>query len=194
MESKNVEGLQSQLDETKEKLNQAFREKEALRKAIWDLLNYANIFVLLLDDKLNIVLINYRLATKLGFNNEKEAIGRCWLDFIKPKEKEHIYVMYHSLYEENHEKYRETVSEIVKLDGTTCLIKWFNFIVSEDYRLIFRFGIPKKFPVEVTEESLRSYYKDILLKDKTMIDSLKDMVIKKIKTPDFCDTNLGGNL
>lgn len=189
---KDVEGLQSELKETKQKLVRSFREKEALTKAIWDMLNYANIFVLLLDDKMNIVLINYNLATKIGFKDEEEAVGRCWLDFIKPSEKEQIFAMHHSLYEENHEKYRETVSEIVKLDGSTCRIKWFNFMVNGNYRLTFRFGIPKEFPTEVTEESLRSYYKDVLLKDKTMINSLRDMVVKKIETPDFCESELGG--
>lgn len=189
---KDVEGLQTELKETKQKLVRSFREKEALTKAIWDMLNYANIFVVLLDDKLNIVLINYSLAIKLGFKNEEEVVGRCWLDFIKPTEKEQIFAIHQSLYEENHEKYRETVSEIVKVDGSTCTIKWFNFVVNDNYRLTFRFGILKEFPTEVTEESLRSYYQDILLKDKTMIRSLRDMVVKKIETPDFCSTDLGG--
>jgi len=192
-ETKKIEGLQSQLKEAEEKLSKTFKEKEALRKAIWDMLNYANIFVVLLDSEMNIVLINYSLATKLGFKDETEAIGRCWLDFIKPEEHDQLTTIHHSLaYEGDHEKYREVINDIVKLSGDTCTIKWFNFTVNSDYHLTFSLGIPKEFPIQVTEESVRSYYKDVLAKDRTTIDSLRDMIVKGTKTPDFCKTELGG--
>jgi len=194
MKTKQIEGLQSELKETKEELDKSFREKEALRKAIWNLLNYAKIFVVLLDANMNIILINYSLATKLGFKDETEAIGRCWLDFIKPEEHEQITAIHHALaYEEDSERYREIVSDIVKLNGKTCTIKWFNITINNNYHLTFSFGIPKEFPIEVTEESVRSYYKDVLEKDRTTIDSLRDLVIKRTNIPDFCKTNLGGD-
>jgi len=193
VESKKIEGLESKLKETKEELNKAFKEKEALTKAIWDILNYSEIFVVLLDSKMNIVLINYKLATKLGFKDEKEAVGRCWLDFIKPEEHVQMTAIHYTLtHEKDIEKYREVVNDIVKLDGKVCTIKWFNFSVNNKSNLTLSLGIPTNFPTEITEESLRTYYKDVLRKDRTMIKSLRDIVITGIETPNFCDSDLGG--
>jgi len=197
IERKNIKGLKTKLKETKEALCKMSKEKDALTKAIWDMLNYAKIFVLLLDSKMNIVLINYHFATKLGFKDEKEAIGKCWLDFIKPEDREQISTIHYVLaYEsdEESEKYREVVSDIVKLNNKVCTIKWFNFKVNHQYHLTFSFGIPKEIPINLTEESLRSYYKDILEKDRTMITSLRDIVVKGFETPDFCETDLGGDI
>jgi hypothetical protein len=39
----------------------------------------------------------------------------------------------------------------------------------------------------VTEESIRSYYKDIIEKDRTMIQSLRDVVMNGIKFDDTCN-------
>lgn len=197
METKVIsnEELESRLKQTKKELHKTSAEKEALKKAIWDMLNYAQMFILLLDSKMNILLINYSFAVKLGFKNEKEPIGRCWLDFIKPKEHDQISAIHHSLVhdseKENH-KYREVVSDIVKLNGKVCTIKWFNFAVNHEYNLTFSFGIPKEFPTEITEHSIRSYYQDVLQKDKTMILSLRDTVLGGIKASDKCDPELGG--
>lgn len=187
-ENKSVESLKSELKETKQELCKTFKEKEALKKAIWDMLNYAEIFALLLDPKMNILLINYSLATKLGFEDEKEAVGKSWLNFIKPEEHDQISTIHHTLaYEEDSERYREVVSDIVKLNGKVCTIKWFNFRVNSEYHLTFSFGMPKEIPTKITEESIRSYYQDVLEKDKTMIMSLRDTVVKGFKTPDFCE-------
>jgi hypothetical protein len=130
MEVMSNEELKSALRQTKEKLQRASMEKEALEKAVWDMINYANMFVLLLDPKMN------------GFNDPKEVIGRCWLDFIKPNEQDQIYAIHHSLAhdsEEESEKYREVVNDIVKLDGKVCTIKWFNFPINHQYHLTFSF-------------------------------------------------------
>lgn len=193
MKMKN-EKLKSELKQAKKELCKSSLEKEALKKAIWDMLNYAQMFILLLDPKLNILLINHSFAVKLGFKDEKEPIGRCWLDFIKPKEHGQISAIHHSLAygdKKEFEKYREVVSDIIRLDGGVCTIKWFNLPINHEYNLIFSFGIPKEFPTEITESSIRSYYQDILQKDKTMILSLRDTVLG-IKEFDRCETELGG--
>ncbi len=157
------------------------------------MLNYANIFILLLDQKMNVLLINYSFATKLGFDDPKEITGRCWLDFIKPEDQDHIYAIHHSLShdsEKESKKYREVVNDIIKPDGQVCTIKWFNFPINHQYQLTFSFGIPKDMPPEITEESIRTYYSEILEKDKTMILSLRDKVVKDLKTLDACETEL----
>jgi len=183
--------LRSVLEQTKKELQKTSTEKEALQKAIWDMLNYANMFILLLDSNMDILLINHSFAKKLGFDNSQEVIGKCWLDFIKPENHDNIYVVHHSLIndsEEESEKYREVVGDIIKPNGQVCTIKWFNFPINHQYNLIFSIGIPKEMPSEITEESVRSYYNDILQKDKTMILSLKDRVVKDIETLDVCET------
>lgn len=189
------EELESELKQTKEELYKTSMEKEALKKAIWDMLNYAQMFILLLDSKMNILLINNSFSVKLGFKDERELIGRCWLDFIKPKEHDQISAIHQSVAhgsEADQEKYREVVNDIIKPNGQVCTIKWFNFAVNHEYNLTFSFGIPKEFPTEITESSIRSYYQDVLQKDKTMILSLRDTVLGGMKASDKCDPDLGG--
>jgi len=182
-----MEKMIHELKETKNKLERVSREKEALKKAIWDMLNYANIYVLILDFKMNILLINHSLSIKLGFNDEKEPIGRCWLDFIKEEDREHILAI-HTILTDDIEtnRYREVTSSIVSLTGEEILVKWFNFKVNSIYHLMCSFGIPKTTP-EITEESIRSYYQDILDKDRTMILALRDSVTKDLKIDDICE-------
>lgn len=190
------EELESILETTKDELEKVSIQKKALERAIWDLLNHANIFVILLDSEMNVLLINHSFATKLGFNNTKEVVGKCWLDFIKPDEQERVTAIHHSLaFEDNEEshKYREVVNDIVKLNGKVCTIKWFNFSVNHNYNLTFSIGIPKEVPAEISEESIRSYYQDVLEKDKTMILSLRDTVIKDFKSSHVCETSFKNN-
>jgi PAS domain S-box-containing protein len=188
-----INKLESELKETKDKLKQTSMKKEALEKAIWDMINYANIFVLLLDSKMHVLLINQSFSKTLGFDDAKEVIDKCWLDFIKPEDKDLITAVHHSLAfdgEKESKKYREVVSDIIKLDGESLSIKWFNFPINHQYNLTFSFGIPTEVPAEITEESIRTYYREILLKDKTMILSLKDMAIKDLQTLDNCEREL----
>lgn len=187
------EELKSELREANEKLERASHEKEALQKAIWDMLNYANMFILLLDSKMNILLINQSFASKLGFNDSNKLVGRCWLDFIQPEDQDRVYAIHHSLSQDSEEessKYREVINDIIKPDGKICTVKWFNFPINHQYHLTFSFGIPAEIPVKITEDSLRNYYLDILQKDKTMILSLKDIAIKDLKTLEACEAEL----
>jgi len=188
-----IKKLESELKEAKDKLKQTSMKKEALEKAIWDMINYANIFVLLLDSKMNVLLINQSFSKTLGFDDPKEVIDKCWLDFIKPEDKEFINIVHHSLAFDNEKvskKYMEVVNDVVKTDGESLSIRWFNFPINHQYNLIFSFGLPTEIPAEITEESIRTYYQEILLKDKTMILSLKDMAIKDLQTLDNCEREL----
>lgn len=183
--------LEAELKKAKEELSKTSGEKEALQKAIWDMLNYTNMFVLLLDKDMNIKLINYSLAIKLGFSDEKEPLGRCWLDFIKEDERSQSSVIHHAIsHEENEVEYKEVISDIVKLDGKFCRIKWFNTSLNNHTYMTFSFGILKENDNEMTEDSIRTYYKDIIEKDKTMIRSLRDSVLKGIQTVDICVPSL----
>jgi PAS domain S-box-containing protein len=182
--------LETKLKKAESDLEQLSMKKTALEKAIWDLLNHANIFVLLLDHRMNILLINHSFSVKLGFNNPKELIGKCWLDFIKPEEHDRIAAIHHELAfkdDEEEHKYREVVNDIIKPNGKVCTIKWFNFSVNHEYNLTFSIGIPKEVPTQVTEDSIRNYYQHVLEKDKTMITSLRDTVIKGLRADKVCN-------
>ena len=192
MDKMSNEELKTALRQTEEKLEKASTEKEALEKAIWDMMNYANVFILLLDPKMNVLLINNTFTKKLGFNDPKDVIGKCWLDFIKPKDRNHIHAVHHSLAYDGEEssKYKEVVNDVINPDGQIVTVKWFNFPINHQYHLTFSFGIQEETLPEMTEDSIRTYYHEILQKDKTMILSLKDRAIKDLKTLEACETEL----
>jgi PAS domain S-box-containing protein len=171
--------LKNQLEETRRELCKSLKEKKLLQKAIWDMLNHANMYVVLLDDKMNIKLINYSLATKLGYKNEDEAIGKCWLNFIKEGERIKLEAIHKDITNNKDSKYIEYENEIVTKDGEEILIKWFNIPINSEYHMTFSFGVSRVDPVEITEDSIRSYYRDIIEKDKTMIRTLKETVLSK---------------
>lgn len=171
--------IKEQLKETKKELCKSLKERQRLQKAIWDMLNYANMYVVLLDSELNIRLINFSLATKLGFKDEKEPVGVCWLEFIKPEERLKIKTVHKNITEEKDSKFMEYKNDIITKAGENLSVKWFNVPINSDYHMTFSFGLPKSTPLEITEDSIRSYYRDIIEKDKTMIKTLKQTVLSK---------------
>jgi PAS domain S-box-containing protein len=166
-----------ELNQTKKELEKSKKERQLLKKAIWDMLNYANLYVVLLDKELNIRLVNYSLATKLGFKNEREPIGRCWLDFIKEEERIKIKAIHYDLSTNQESKFFEHQNEIITINGETILVKWFNTQINSHYNMTFSFGMPKSIPAEITEDSIRTYYREIVEKDKTMIRTLREAVL-----------------
>lgn len=170
--------IKDQLYETRRELCKSIKEKKLLQKAIWDMLNHANMYVVLLDDKMNIKLINYSLATKLGFKDENEAIGECWLNFIKKEERLKIETIHKDITNSPKSKFIEHQNEIITKGGENILIKWFNIPINSEYHMTFSFGLPKTIPAEITEDSIRSYYREIIEKDKTMIKTLKETVLQ----------------
>jgi hypothetical protein len=181
MENEEAKKLQMTLKEHKEAIAKLKQESTVLKKAIWDMLNYANMYVLLLDDRMIVRLINWSLAKDLGFDNEKQAVGRCWIDFIPDEIKDLIKAAHHSLaFEPKKGKYREFVNDIQLADNKIVTVKWFNVPINSQYHMTFSMGL-KVAPIEATvvsEDSIRTYYRDIIEKDRTMIQSLRDVVIK----------------
>jgi len=167
-----ISSLETELDKTKKELG-------AMRKAVWDMLNYANMYVVILDRKMHIKLINYSLATELGFKTENEPIGKCWLDFISVEERGMISNAHNKLaFQQDNKHYGEVTNNVCRKDGTNFPVKWFNIAINSDYNVTLSFGLPKDRIMEITEDSVRSYYADISKKDKTMIQSLKDTLFK----------------
>jgi len=160
-------------------------QMEKIQLSILEMLNYANMYVLILDEKMRIKFINYSLAIELGFKNELEPLGRCWLDFILDKDREMIKNI-HSVISttDEREKYKELVSDICKLDNSIITVKWFNIRINHKYNWTFSFGINRNKTVEITEDSLRAYWEDKVLRDTTMIQSMRDLLTREKKEYD----------
>lgn len=182
-DKKEMEVLQEKLEKTNQCVKNLKSESINLKKAIWDIMNYANMYVMLLDSKMIIRLANWSLATDLGFKEEKELVGHCFLDFIIQQEKEFISKAHHELaFNHEKEKYKELTINIQSIDKKIITGKWFNTLVNSGYNMTFSMGV-KNTPLETTsvsEDYVRSYYRDIIQKDRTMIQSLKDVVITDI--------------
>lgn len=173
--------LKQELEGSKQIIQDLKHKSSELQKAIWDMINYANMYVLLLDKNMIVKLINWSLANELGFENEKQVIGKCWLDFIPNDYKELIEIAHFCLIKEKkYHKYKEMANEVKKLDGTTFLVKWFNIPINNIYNITFSIGLKANIEESniVSEDSIRSYYRDIIVKDRTMIQSLKDISLK----------------
>lgn len=168
--------LQKELKDTKNLLEETIYKKDALMKALWDMLNYANIFIVLLDSTMHIKLANWSLATKLGFETEKDIIGKCWLDYIKPAEKKYIKNIHKALIsnDEKSNQYTEITNDIILKNNETLLVKWFNIPINGQYNLTFSIGIQRCVTFEETEDAIRAYYRDIIDQDKTMIESIRE--------------------
>jgi PAS domain S-box-containing protein len=176
-----IDDLQQELKKSRETIKKLKEESRVLRKAIWDMLNYSNMYVLLLDSYMTIRLINWSLAKELGFSNEQEVIGKSWLDFIPDHNKELVKIVHDCLsHSMEQEKYRELVNEVKRLDNSILVVKWFNIPINSNYNMTFSMGLKSNVSEceVVSEDSIRSYYRDIIAKDRTMIKSLKDVVVK----------------
>jgi len=173
---------QNEIEELRIELSQYKNESITLKKAIWDMLNYANMFVLILDKNMTIKLCNYSLATFIGFKNEKEILEKNWLDFIPEAERQivsHVHNMVKICEEQKDEKYKEVLNEILLLDGSSVSVRWFNMCINHSYQMSFSIGVAQQKPAEATDESIRSYYRDIIDKDRTMIKSIRELVLCK---------------
>lgn len=195
MSDKELCGLKEKVKQQEEIIKKLKDESIGLKKAIWDMLNYANMYVLMLNSDMIITLINWSLATQLGFKDEKEPIGLCWLEFIPEDTRDMIKMAHqHLAFHPEEKKYREVTNEIECLDESRITVKWFNIPINNNSHMTFSMGIklPSLFASDMTivsEESIRSYYKDIINKDRTMIQSLRDVVMGGIST----NTNLMEN-
>lgn len=172
LESEKIEHLEKDLKKAKEDYN-------ILQKAIWDILNYTSLYFVLLDKQMKVKLCNWNLATTIGFNSEDEILNRCWLDFIPIKDYQYVQnihkILSYSKDEEEKNKFKEVISDIVGSNKQVISVRWFNFPINSKYNMTLSIGLKLTSEYyEKTEESIRSYYRDIIEKDRTMIMALKE--------------------
>jgi PAS domain S-box-containing protein len=144
------------------------------------MLNYANMFVLVLNEEMIIKYTNNSLAKTLGFLTYKDIIGRCWIDFLIEDEIKTVKIVHKKIAdgEEDWTKYKEFRNHIKPMMGEPIMVHWFNSHINSEYNWSFSFGLRKdRNPIMVTMDSIRDYYKDIIEYDRTMIESMKDTII-----------------
>lgn len=164
-----------------------------LRKAIWDMMNFANMYVIVLDEKMNIKFVNYSLYNDLGFTEHNDILGKCWLDFIKTEDKEGITSVHNSISagtSADAKIFLEYTNDIITLTGKVLPVKWFNAHINTEYDWTFSIGLQSEKPVMITADSVRKYYKQILENDRTMILSLRNSIINTSKLIDSCDPEM----
>ena len=192
MSDKEILDLTKKLEESQILVKDLKKQSLTLRKAIWDMLNYASIFLVLLDSKMIIKLCNWRLTTALGFQEDKEVIGQCWLNFIPEENIDRIKMIHHDL-SFNHkntkkQKYLEVTNDIKTINGEIITVKWFNVQINSIYNMTMSLGLQIDKPnLQESEDSIRAYYRDIIDKDRTMIKSLRDVALKGIDHINVCE-------
>lgn len=166
--------------------------EEKLMKAIWDMMNFANMYVLVLDDKMNIRFANYSLYTILGFNDYHDILGRCWLDFIKREDSRSITAIHHAISTntEDASNFNEYRNDIITLDGREISVKWFNAHINSEYNWSFSIGLRTEKPVFITEDSVRAYYNQVISNDRTMILSLRNSILGSTPNVDACEPEI----
>jgi transcriptional regulator with PAS, ATPase and Fis domain len=160
--------------------------QEELNKAketMWEMMNYLNLFVVVLDKEMHVVLANRYLIYTLGFESEKDVIGRCWLDFIESKN--HIVITHiHDRVRKNDPEFTEVVTEITNVHNNIIAVRWFNSAIDHGKDLTFSIGIPlqNNISAEDSTRSIRSYFRNIIQKDKTFISAMKHVANEKAIT------------
>jgi PAS domain S-box-containing protein len=164
------------------KIQDISNTKEKIELSIWDIFNYSNVYLLVLDNNMDIKLSSYMLATDIGFNNENEILGKNWNQFIPNNLKDNINHIHKNLIQNptTNTKYQEVTNEIVTLNGDIISVKWFNTRINNGIKLTFSIGVPltKKIRHEDNIETLRAYWNDIIQKDRTAINTFRDIIIK----------------
>jgi hypothetical protein len=154
-------------------------EIKQLKNIIFNMLNFTNIYTLVLDKSMKIKFANNSLAKDLGFDTYKELLGRYWLEFISEKEKENVREI-HSIISNNNngweKEYKECRNNIISKTGEMYSIYWFNSYINSEYRLTLSFGIKKEQVYYTTIDSVRNYYQEIINRDRVMINSIRNLI------------------
>lgn len=185
--------LQKRLDESELIIKKLKKEAGSLKKAIWDMLNYSSLYLVLLDQKMIIKLCNWSLAKSLGYETEKDIVGQCWLNFIPEKDIDRIKMIHNSVANKNDSTYEEVINDIKTKDGKIISVKWFNLQINNNYHMTMSLGLHLTKTIEAIqpEDSIRSFYRDVIDKDRTMIKSLRDVVFKGVDNIDACEIDEG---
>ena len=160
---------------TKKYLEDAKRKVEV---NLWNALNYSNLLILVLDKEGKIKLCNYRLSKFLGVDREDELVGKSWYDFLNESDQS-IFIYIQDKMKSKTEGFEEVAYDILTPDGNIA-VKWFVSIINGDLNWTFCVGMPIYSGVTVEDnlDALRSYFRDIIVKDRTTINAMKEVTKK----------------
>lgn len=151
------------------------------------MLNFTNMYCLVLDQNMVIKFVNLSLAIDLEYETYEELIGQCWLDFIKPEEKRMIQIVHNAVSKGSNDweaKYREVQNTIITKNGKIFPVYWFNSHINSDLNWTFSFGIKKL--NEEKPDDVRNFYFDIIKRDRVIINSMRDSMGLRDKIVDTC--------
>jgi PAS domain-containing protein len=157
-------------DEIHEKVN----DYEPLKNIFWTILDTCQIYVLILNLKMQIVLANKTLVKDLGYEKSEDILGKYWTEFLPLEVREPLKIAQSRLVTYEDKRYRELTNEIALASGNT-VVKWFNIPLE---KMTLSIGLPRLYEtIEISEDTIRSYYVDMIEKDRHMIESLKDGLV-----------------
>ena len=155
-------------------------QKGELQRNLWMALDYSNLFIVILDEHFKVLLTNYQLAKTLGFENEDVVIGHQWTEFLTPVEDELIQHVFGEILKGN-KAYEEFTNDIIPITTKKPItVKWFNTYINNNFNCSFSIGLPitKEPNINADVESVRAYFTDILKKDRTTINAMKEVTMK----------------
>lgn len=159
-------------------------EKNKLYISIKELMDYSNIYMVVINKDLKIKMCSLKLAKDLGYNNINEIEGKSWLDYIDKNDKTEVINIHKYIISDNkngYDKYKEINSNIILKDDSKINVKWFNAKLNNNFNCTFSIGIPYDND-EITEndsmDDIRTYWRHIINENNSILNTLRILVKK----------------
>ena len=154
-------------------------QKTQVQNNLWSALDYSNLFVLILNKEYKVVLANYRLAKSLGYENEVSLIGQEWKKHLTEFDEELIKHVFEETLKGS-KKYEEFTNDIMGINRERITVKWFNTLINSTFNCVFSIGVPLTQEISPNDniDSVRSYFTDIIKRDRTTINAMKEVTMK----------------
>ncbi len=149
-------------------------EKKQIEISIVDIFDYSDIYLVILDENFKIKLCSYRLTVDLGYERSNELVGKDWKEFL-PVEMATLAGLFGP---DNKKIHQEFTNDIISKNEQRIPTKWFNTRIENGVTWTFSIGIPltKEITKADSIETMRSYWEDIIKKDRTTINVFKDLM------------------
>jgi DNA-binding response OmpR family regulator len=151
------------------------KTKIKISLSLIDLFDYSDLYIILLDETFSVRLCSHMLAKDLGFDSSEELVGRNWSDFL-PSEMNKLKNLFSN---KKNRISQEFTNDIITRTKKRISTKWFNTRVENGIIWTFSIGIPltKTISKEDSIETMRSYWEDIIQKDRTTINIFKEITM-----------------
>jgi len=158
-------------------LSEVKKAKETI-SFIWSIFNYSKFFVLVLSNDFKVKLCNWYLASRLGYDDETKIIGSDWRRFVPQNYIPILGNLRDIILKNSDNNYQEFVNDIITLDNKVITVRWFNGMIQTNGKGIFSIGVPIEQTNAIldSEESIRSYWKNMILKDGQALDIMKEVI------------------